>query len=109
MSDPTSCSFDIEPIDDYSDSRLSWLFAWRPPAPRVIALSYHPQVEAKEMTCRCLSCFRVFVAARSYTALELALAIPRLDELHAHRRTDFDGVSGWREPSRLLVDPKDDD
>jgi hypothetical protein len=32
-----------------------------------------------------------------------------LDEFHADRRTDFDGVSGGREPSRLLVDPKDDD
>ena len=37
------------------------------------------------------------------------LTISRLNEFHAHRRTDFDGVSGWREPSRLLVDPEDDD
>ena len=37
------------------------------------------------------------------------LTISRLDEFHADRRTDFDGVSGRREPSRLLVDPEDDD
>ena len=37
------------------------------------------------------------------------LTISRLNEFHAYRRTDFDGVSGRREPSRLLVDPEDDD